>query len=219
MVAQWADSIWQSELIELLKDKEYVKRNRRSLLFDDGILRVKKDDERALEFARATKHNVKDKKSGSGKFDFYEYDAGAEQKERLKKELKEVDMIIKAKEMKVDAMKKLAAFFGVRFTDEIGMPIGDDGIRTELILKAKHDPYTFEKYLDSDEVNVSYLVKRAILDAKVDIDNNSARWADGKGFIAKIPADRKHYEYLTELAMTNSEEGKKFKEQLQTIVT
>jgi len=39
-------------------------------------------------------------------------------------------------------------------------------------------------------------------------------WAGGKGFIAKIPVGRKPYEYLTELAMTNSDEGRAFKEGL-----
>jgi hypothetical protein len=216
-----ADSIWQSELTELLKDKEYVKRNRRSLMFEDGVCRVKVDDDRALEFARANAKNVGKNRSGSGKYDFYEYDAGEEQKARLEKQMKRIDMVVKAREMEVGKMKKLASFFGISFVDELGMPKGDDGVRAELMLRADSDPINFEKYLDSDEVNISYMVKRAIIDAKIDLTGQSgnAIWAGGKGFIAKIPNGRKPYEYLTELAMTNSEEGKAFKEQLQTIVT
>src|SRR5688572_9111638 len=53
-----ADSIWQSELKELLQDKEYFKRNRRSILFEEGIAMIRSNDERALEFARACNHNV-----------------------------------------------------------------------------------------------------------------------------------------------------------------
>ena len=55
---QGADSIWQSDLTELLKDKEYVRSNRRSLIFEGGICRIPSWDERQLEFARATTKNV-----------------------------------------------------------------------------------------------------------------------------------------------------------------
>lgn len=215
-----ADSIWQSDLTELLKDKEYVKRNRRSLTFEDAVCRIRVDDDRALEFARANVKNVGKNRNGSGKYDFYEYDAGEEQKARYEKQLKKIDMVVRAKEMEVGKMKKLASFFGISFVDDLGMAKGDEGVRVELMLKADTDPITFEKYLDSDEVNISFLVKRAIIDAKIDLTGQSgnAIWAGGKGFIAKIPAGRKSYEYLTELAMTNSVEGKAFKEQLQTIV-
>ena len=69
-------------------------------------------------------------------------------------------------------------------------------------------------------VDIQYLVKQAIIEAKIDLTGQAgnALWAGGKGFICKIPVGRKPYEYLTELAMTNSDEGKSFKEQLQTLV-
>jgi hypothetical protein len=118
-------------------------------------------------------------------------------------------------------MKKLASFFNISFVDEIGMPKTDEGVRSELMLRADNNPEVFEKYIDSQEVEISYLIKRAILDAKIDLtgQHGNAIWANGKGFIAKIPAGRKPYEYLTELAMTNSDEGRKFKEQLQTLIS
>lgn len=216
-----ADSIWQSDLLELLKDKEYVKRNRRSLLFEDGVCRIPIVDDRALEFAQACNHNIggKDSKS-NGKFDFYEYDANKEQAERMKKQMNKIDMVIKAKEMKSDKMKKLASFLGISFVDDLGQPKSEDGIRTELMVRADSDPDTFSKYIDSKEVDISYMVKRAIIDAKIDLTSqgNSAMWAGGKGFIAKIPIGRKAHEYLTELAMTNSEDGRNFLEQLQQII-
>lgn len=218
---QGADSIWQSALTELLKDKDYVKNNRRSLFFEDGVMRIRTIDDTALEFARLNTKNVGKQRSGSGKWDFYEYDAAEEQKAALARENKEIEMMLLAKQMEPTKMKKLAAFFGVRFVDDIGMPIGDDGVRTELIRIARRDPFKFEKYIDSSEVEVSWLVKRAILDAKIDLTGQAgnALWADGKGFICKVPADRRPYEYLTELAMTNSDEGRKFKEQLQSVAT
>jgi hypothetical protein len=217
-----ADSIWQSDLVELLKDKDYIRRNRRSLLFEDGICRIPVHDDRAIEFARACNHNIGiENRTKGGKYDFYEYDAAKEQQAGLKKQMLKIDMVIKAKEMKEDKMKKLASFLGIIFYDDLGQPKGEDGIRSELMLRADSDPIGFQKYIDSEEVEVAYLVKKAIIEAKIDLGGQpgNAVWAGGKGLIAKIPAARKPHEYLTELAMTNSEDGRRFKEQLQTFTT
>jgi len=215
-----ADSIWQSELMELLKDKEYVNKNRRSLLFEDGICRIYIDDDRALEFARANKNNVGKNRGGSGKYDFYEYDAHEEQKMRFDKQMLKINTVLKVKDLEEEKVKKVASFLGIVFFDELGQPKGIDGIRTELLIKADLQPELVNKYIDSQEVEIAYMVKRAIIEAKIDLtgQNGNALWAGGKGFIAKIPSNRKAYEYLTELAMTNSDEGRVFKEQLQTMM-
>jgi len=217
-----ADSIWQSDLVELLKDKDFMRRNRRSLLFEGGVCRIPTWDDRALEFARACRHNIgsKDRRTGS-KYEFIEYDPIKQQEEAINKEYFEIEMVLKARDMEVNKMKKLANFLGIAFNDDFGQYKGDDGIRRELIVAAKRNPKNFEKYLDSREVEIAYLVKKAIQDAKIDLtaQGGNAIWAGGKGFIAKIPSVRKPVEYLTELAMTNSEEGRNFKEQLEQIVT
>lgn len=212
------DSIWQSDLTETLKDKEFVKRNRRSLLFENGICRIPAYDDRALEFARANTKNVGKVRGASGKYDFYEYDAAEEQRLRLEKQTNRINMVIKAKEMPIDKAKKLASFLGISFVDDLGQPKGDDGVRSELMVRADSQPEIFGKYIDSQEVEVAYMVKKAIIEAKIDLQGQqgNAIWANGKGFIAKIPTSRKAHEYLTELAMTNSDDGKRFREQLQT---
>ena len=209
-------SIWQSELGDLLKDKDYIKTNRRSLVFENGVCRIPSWDDRALEYARACTKNVGSLRSGNGKFDYYEYDAAAEQRSKLERQMLKINMVIKAKEMPEDEMKPLASFLGISFVDELGMPKGEEGVRSELMIKADNHPELFSKYVNSEEVKVQYLVKKAIIDAKIDLTGQAgnALWAGGKGFIAKIPAGRKPYEYLTELAMTNSDEGRAFKEGL-----
>lgn len=215
-----ADSIWQSEILELLKDKDYVKRNRRSLVFEDSICRIPVHDDRALEFARVNTKNVGKIRTGAGKFDYYEYNAAAEQEDRLKAQMLKIDMVIKAKEMPSEKMKKLASFMGIVFYDELGQPKGEDGIRSELMIRADNNPTLFAKYIDSKEVDVAFMVKKAILEAKIDLtaQGGNAIWSGGKGFIAKIPQARKPLEYLTELAMTNSDEGRAFKGQLETMI-
>ncbi len=215
-----ADSIWQSELVELFKDPEYKRRNRRSLIFEDGVCRVKITDERALEYARVNIHNVGKRRVGNGKFDYYEYNAAEAQQEKLKKQMLKINMVIKAKEMPEDKMMKLATFFGIMPYDELGQLKGPDGMRSELMLRADTQPELFEQHIDSKEVEISYLVKQAIVGTKISVDpgTGNAMWSNGGGMICKIPQARKHYEYLTELAMTNSEEGKQFLQQLQLLV-
>ena len=216
-------SIWDSELEYILKDKARYERARRGrdIIFQEGVCRVRSTDVLMLEFLRNNTHNVGDSRTGSGKFDFYEYNPKKEQEDRHKKQLIKIEMITKAKEMPIEKVKKLVSFFGISFVDELGMPISEDGLRTELMLYADNNPAQFQKHIDSREVEVAYLVKRAIIEAKIDLQggNGNALWSQGKGFIAKVPSTRKPYEYLTELALTNSNEGRAFREQLEQIVT
>lgn len=219
-----ANSIWDSDLENILKDKNRYERARRNMdiMFVDGVCRVSSDDSLRLEFLRLNKKNVGKNRSGASPFDYYEYDPQEEAKIRMQKQLMKIEMIGRAKDMEIGKAKKLAAYFGIAFNDEIGLPKGDDAIRTELMLKADNDPSTFQKFMDSEEVEISYLVKRAIIDSKIEYnaENGSVHWSNGKGFIARIPSNRKHYEYLSELAMDKgSEGGKRFLEQLKQIVT
>lgn len=214
-------SIWSSDLVEQLKDKDFVRNNRRSLQFEGGILRVPSWDVRQLEFIRHCRHLIdnRGRKTGS-RFEFFEYNPAKQQEEALKKEMLEIDMAIAAREMPIDKARKLANFLGVIFYDELGQPKTDDGIRRELMLLAKRDPKKFQQNIDSKEVEIAYLIKKAIIDSKIDLGgtDGNVRWASG-GFITKVPAARKSQtqQYLLELAMTNSDEGKSFLEQLNNV--
>lgn len=219
-----AHSIWDSELENILKDKSRYERSRRGrdIIFVDGVCMVRSTDVLGLEFMRKNTNNVGKRRQGAGgKFDYYEYDPQEEQKERHAKQLLKIGIVLQIKDMPIDKVKKLASFLGVVFVDELGQQKSDEGIRTELMIKADTDPGTVQKHIDSREVEIAYLVKRAIIDAKIDLQggNGNAIWSGGKGFIAKIPTTRKPYEYLTELAMTNSDEGRAFKEQLEQMIT
>jgi len=212
-----APSIWQSELVDLLKDKDYVNKSRYGLKFEDSICRISSINANELEFARVNTNNVGKRRNGSGKYDFYEYDAQEEQKAKLANQMTKIETVLKIKDMPADKMKKLALFLDIKPYDEIGQLKGDDGIRTELMLKADTQPTLVNKYIDSKEVEINFMVRKAIIEAKIDLTGQSgnALWAGGKGFIAKIPSTKKALDYLTELAMTNSNEGRTFKEQLE----
>lgn len=216
-----AVSIWETELENIMKDKSRYERSRRGrdIIFVDGVCRIRSSDVLALQFMRKNTHNVGKRRTGSGKYDFYEYNPEQEQKDRHAKQMLKIDMILKVKEMGDDRVKKLASFLGIPMVDELGMAKSAEGLKTDLMLKADSDPVNFQRYMDSKEVDIAYMVKRAILDTKIDLtaQNGNALWSNGKGFIAKIPSTRKPYEYLTELAMTNSEEGRLFKQQLEQL--
>lgn len=222
-----ATSVWESDCENIIKDKNRYDRARRGMdiTFLDGVLRVRSTQTLLLKFLRLHPKNVKDRRVGAIGSDFYEYSPAKEQEDRLKKQMMKVQMVLKAGEMDCSDKgygRKIAMFLGIKMADEdLGIPKTPDAIKTELVLRADSDPVTFQKYIDSKEVEVQYLVRKGIGEAKIDLGGVSGNvtWANGKGYIAKIPANRKPLEYLTELAMTNSDEGRLFKEQLEQIVT
>lgn len=220
-----AVSIWESDLKDIVKDidkpNSKINKNRMSLHFEDGIMRVPLTDAKTLEYARVNKHNVGKNRNGAGKYDYYEYDPQEEQRMRLAKQMGKIKLIQTISTMDDLSMKKLAFWFDIKPNDDLGMKKGEDGIRDELLVIADSRPADVQKFIGSKEVEIAYLVRQAIVEAKIDLtaQTGNAMWASGKGFICKIPSTRKAHEYLTELAMTNSDEGRQFKEQLQQIVT
>ncbi len=216
------DSIWQKDQKDITPD--YIRQNSRSLEFHRGMkcLRIPDWDTTALEFARICRHNIgsPNRKTGS-KFEFFEYNPAKQAQEALDRELLELDMAIVVRDMDLPVMKKHVSFLKINVNDELGELKTDDLLRKELMLYAKRNPVEFSKIVKekSKEVDISYLVKRAILDAKIDIGSQPGRafWSNGGGLIGIIPAGRKPHEYLTELALTNTEEGRQFSDQLNTV--
>lgn len=215
-----SSSIWASDLTEQLKNTDWKNNNRRNLPFEGGVLRIPSWDTRALEFINVCRHLIDNPSRRSGsRNEFFEYNPAKQQKAALDKEMLELDMAIMAKEMEITKVRKLASFLGVVMYDDLGLPKSDDGVRRELMLIAKRDPKRFQENVDSKEVEVNYLIRKAIIDAKIDIGGVGGvlRWATG-GQIAKMPPSRRAPEFLTELAMSHTDEGKGFLEQLQRVV-
>ena len=209
-----------SEWIKDQKDltDEFVRKNRRSLCFEDRVLRLPSWDETAIRFARQSRHFIENpnRKTGS-KHEFFEWNPKRQEEEALKKEMLEIEVMQLAMNQPFDKLRKHAAFLGgITFHDELGEPRTEQGIRTLYIREAKRNPERFKKTLGSKEVEINYLVTRAILDTKIDLGGKSGSisWANG-GFICKLPVGRSAKEYLIEFAMLPNEEAKNFVEQLQ----
>lgn len=212
-------TIWSSEQEKSpLVTQYFVSKNTRSLHFQANVCRIPEWDTTALEFARISRCNVdSNTPNKSTKFAFYEYNPEKAAQEALAKEDFEIEMTIKAKDTPPDAMKKHAAYLGIAFTNELGLPKTDDALRKDYIRIAKKDPVNFSKSYNSPVVEVSWLIKKALIDSKIDLGRiaNTAYFSNG-GFICKIPKAEKAVEYLVEFAMLPTEESKAFLEKLKS---
>lgn len=213
-------SLWLKDQKDVTE--EYAKANRPlDLVFENRHLRVPVWDVNKIAFLRLRRDCVDNPKRVPGaKSEYFEWNPAKQEEEALAKESLEIEMMQLAMEMPFEKVRKHAHFLGVQFNDEFGIPKSEKGIRTQYVIRAKRDPKGFKESLDSKEVEVSWMVKRAIIDSKIDLGKQpgAAHFAAG-GFICKIPAARKATEYLIELALTNSNEGREFLKHLQEHTT
>lgn len=216
------NTIWQSEQKDI--PKEYAEKNLREIKFARGtkILRVKNIDKTMIDFLRITNANVGNVNRIAGaRFEIYEYDSAMAEKEAFEKEEFEIEMIMAAKNAKPEDMRKHAAFLGIRMITDLGEPKTDDGVRKEYVIAAKRNPTYFKQTINTPQIEISWLVKKAIQESLIEIGREPGKiyWANGGGMIAVYPQTENPQDYLTNLAMTNNEEGIRFKEQLQKVVT
>jgi hypothetical protein len=214
------DSVWIKDQKNL--DPDYIRQNAKSLSFPRGakILRIPDWDKTSLEFARLCRHNIgsPNRKTGS-KFEFFEYDPAKQAAEALERESLEIDMAIIARQLDETSLRKYISFLNIRMHDDIGELKTIDSLRKELMLYAKRNPKQFQDLVNnkSKEVEINYLIRKGIIQAKIDIASKPGRafWSNGGGLIGVIPTSRQPLEYLTELALTNTEEGRQFQQQVK----
>lgn len=212
------NSIWLKDQADVTDD--YIRQNRRSLIFEDKVLRIPSWDSTAIEFVEVSRHLVDNpnRKTGS-KTEFYEWNPQKQAELALKQRHQKIEAMKLAMGITEDKMRKHALFLGVSFVDELGLPKTADSLRNDYILKAEENSKLFMETVESPLVHISYLVKKAIIDAKIDVgrESNKAYWATG-GFICSIPSHIKPQVYLVEFASNGTREGKEFLEQLEIVV-
>ncbi len=130
-------------------------------------------------------------------------------------------MQIIAKGMSPVEMRKHAAFLGIRLINDIGEVRSDDGIRKEYVRYAKTRPDYFKQTMNTEEIEISWQVRRCISESLIDIGREPGKifWSNGGGMICVYPQGENAQTYLTNLALTNSREGTLFKEQLKQVAT
>jgi hypothetical protein len=214
------DTIWLDEQKGV--EKDYAQANSRTLEFPRGsrMLILNRADETGILFARLSPHNMAGTNiKTNSKMQFYEYNPKKQQEDALKLEMLEIEMAIEASKKEGVEMRKHALFLGIQPMDDVGQPKTDSGIKREYILAAKRNPVHFKNTLGSKEIEVHYLVRRAISEALIDLGNGNAKWANNGGAICFIPKGESPYTYLTNFATTNSEDGKNFLQLLKQNVT
>lgn len=212
------DTIWLKEQKDVTED--FIRQNRRSLIFEDKVLRVPSWDSTAIQFIEVSRHLVDNpnRKTGS-KTEFYEWNPQKQAELALKQRHQKVEAMKLAMTIDEDKMRKHALFLGVSFVDEVGMVKTSDSLRNDYVLKAEENPINFMETVESPLVHISYLIKKAIIDTKIDLGRESSKvyWATG-GFICSIPSHMKAQAYLIEFASSGTQESKDFLSQLEIVV-
>lgn len=209
-------SIWVEDQKGL--EKSFVEQNRRSLIFDRRVLRVAEYDTEAIEFLSVCNANLDNPhRKGTRKVTFFQWNPQRTAELERAKRVAKVEAIKYASLASDEEMRKHCNFLGISFVDELGMPKSMEALRNDYELYAEAQSNKFMQSAGSKEVEIAYVVKRALIDNKIDTTTKrgSAYWSNGGGFICKIPADKKAANYLVEFAMYPQDESKAFLEQLR----
>jgi hypothetical protein len=201
-------------------EKAFLEKNRRSLVFDARILRVPDWDMAAIEFLEKSNANIDNpNKKGTRKLTFFEWNPHRQAEIERKKRIAKVEAIKYASMASTEEMRKHSNYLGINFTDELGFPKSDEALRNDYELYAEAQPNKFMQSAGSKEVEVAYIVKKAILDNKIDVHSKrgSAYWAGDGGFICKIPGTAQPKDYLVEYAMMPNDESQQFLSQLRKL--
>lgn len=212
------ESIWMSEQKEL--DKDYVKQNRRSLIFEGRVCRIPKWDTSAIEFAKLTKHYIADPSTKTGgMYGYFEWNPQRQAEEEMRKENLRIEAMMMAAQAEEGKMKKHAIYLGISEADEMGIPKYPKAIRSEYVKKAEANPKAFIESYDSVVVNISFLVQKALREGKIDLgkERNRAYWSNNGGLICSIPAGRNAREALVDYATQKNNDGKDFLDKLELL--
>ena len=213
-----ATSIWMKDQKDL--DKDYVKQNRRSLIFEGRVCRIPKWDTQAIEFARLTKHYISDPSTKTGgMYGYFEWNPQRQAEEEMRKDNLRIKAMMTAAQADEVKMKKHAVYLGIGEADEMGIPKYADAIRSEYVKKAEANPKAFIESYDSVVVNISFLVQKALREGKIDLgkERNRAYWANNGGLICSIPQGRNAREVLVDFATQKNAEGKDFLDKLELL--
>lgn len=214
-------TIWAKEQKDI--DANYIKKNMRTISFPRGsrFITVPMWDATQIEFMRHARHNTRNphRKTGT-KTEYFEYDPNEQAKALLDKEMLEVEMVALASQQPIEKIRPHASYLGIKFEDEYGIPKPERRLKAEYMLLAKRDPKRFKETVESEEVEIQYKIRKAIIDGKIDISKGDGyAYYAGGARICLLPKSEKPLKTLTELAITKNKEGRQFKEQLNKIVT
>jgi hypothetical protein len=202
-------------------EKSFVEQNRRSLIFDRRVLRIADYDMEALEFLSLCNANLDNpNRKGTRKITYFQWNPQRTAELERAKRVAKVEAIKYASLASDEEMRKHCNFLGITFVDELGMPKSLEALRNDYELYAEAQPNKFMQSAGSKEVEIAFVVKKALIDNKIDTTTKrgSAYWSNNGGYICKIPSDKKPQNYLVEFAMYPQDESKAFLDQLKKLM-
>lgn len=214
-VIRGANSIWVDEQKGFTDD--YIAKNKVSLEFNGGVATVSKFDTAVLDFIDVCNANIDNKTGKQKNICFYEHDPNKVADEQMKKQLRLAEAMKIAFDADVDDIYAHANYLGIAFQDKHGLKLNPTAIKNQYITVAQNRTDEFLDSLNSPQVKISFKVKKAIEQGKIDIGKVQGEiyWTDG-GFICKLPSGKAPDAYLTEFV--SLPENVKVKDQLFTLV-
>ena len=200
--------------------EDFIKANRRTLVFQRRVLRIPEYDVTALDFLSKCNANLDNpNRKGYKRNTFFEWNPQRQAEIDRKKRMARIEAIKIATNASEEDMRKHANFLGLSFIDEMGFPKSADALRNDYELYAESQPNKFMQSVGSKEVEVAFVVRKAIVDSKIDLTSRpgSAYWASDGGFICKIPPEEKAHEYLVSFALFPQDDSKAFLETLKKL--
>jgi hypothetical protein len=218
------NEIWGSELKEkygINFNDTIHKIKRLSLKFENRTLTIPDWDTPAIEFLRHTRYCIDNKHNKiKGRVQYYEYNPLKEAElanYRMTKEMEAMEKLFSLDEGKV---KKLCIYLNIPLNDTLGEIKPIQLLKRDLGIKIKNDPENFLNLSMSEEVEINYMVLKAIKDSKIDISqintNGKIYWATGSLICASIDNNAKNT--LVQLALSKTNGGNEFLEQLKKVL-
>ena len=215
-----ASSIWMDEQEGFTP--QYIQRNKQDIIFNNGFLRVPKTNRTLLNFLMNSDDYDKKESRLRGKKPKYTLVNSSEvEAAELKKEETRLRAINFAMNASIDDMMIHADFLGIGMMNEFGETKSSAKVRVEYANKAGQSPDYFMSTAGTTASKVQFFVKKALAEGFLDVSSKKgyACWANSGTVICEIPFGKKHYEAISDFALSKSKEATQFYEQVKAAVT
>jgi hypothetical protein len=208
---------WESEQKDLPKD--YEKTNQLTVDFAANLISVPREEPHVIEFLRNHKQNINSVNFNAHSFHFYEYDTevlAKEEEQKMQDQMKAGELAFSTKSEEI--VKHLGYLGGNLIDEKTGFQKSPQSLKADYFQFSQKHPKKFLETYNSPFVNLTYVVKKAITDSKIDLHKvpGTAHWADG-GFICTLTPKKNAATCIVEFAMSISNESKDFMNRLNAI--
>lgn len=215
-----ASSIWMDEQEGFTP--QYIQRNKQDIVFNNGYLRVPRTNRTLLNFLlNSDDYDKKENRMRNKRAKFTLVNSNELEAEELKKEEKRLRAINFAMNASVEDMLIHAEYLGIGMDNEFGEQKTMAKIRVEYANKAGANPDSFMNSAGTTLSKVQYFVKKALAEGLIDTSTKKgyAIWTESEAVICDIPFGKKHYEAISEFAMSKTKEGSQFLDRVKNLTS